>query len=63
MLKEEELEKIVRDSGMKSLITTNDLLGKIEGVASRLNLKVISGNVHFFLPDKPDITPSTWIRQ
>ncbi len=56
MLKEEELENIIRDSGLNTIVTTNDLLGRIGGVASRMNVRVISGNIRFFLPEKANIS-------
>ncbi len=55
MLKSEELEKIVLDSGLKIILTTDDLVQKLKQVASKLSIDVMSGDVKFFLPDNPII--------
>jgi acyl-CoA synthetase (AMP-forming)/AMP-acid ligase II len=56
MLKNEELEKIVLDSELKLILTTDDLVQKIKGVATKLQINIMSGDVRFFLP-KETIVP------
>jgi len=55
MLKGEELEKIIKDSELRLIITTNDLARKLGETTARSGIDLISGDVRFFLPREPTI--------
>ncbi|MEM4067058.1 MAG: AMP-binding protein [Candidatus Micrarchaeaceae archaeon] len=49
MLKQGELENIVNDSGLKLIITTDDLLNNVTYLNKQLGIKLISGSIKPFL--------------
>lgn len=55
MLKPEEFTRIAEDSGLKLVITTDDLLSNVQGAASSLGITVMSGSVNSFLPNLPSV--------
>ncbi len=55
MLRGEELEHILKDSGAKVVITTSELYPNLNPIAKKLNLKVVAGHLADYLPEKPEL--------
>jgi len=55
MLKKDEINYIVEDSGLKIIITTGELINNLMDSAKKYDLKIIAGNLKDYLPDNSEI--------
>lgn len=56
MLVDEELRKLLGDSGPKALITTTELYPRVGTICSEMGIEnVIAGSLSDYIPEKPDI--------
>ncbi|MEM0373668.1 MAG: long-chain fatty acid--CoA ligase [Sulfolobaceae archaeon] len=58
LLAEDELEYILKDSGSKVLVTTTNLLGKVNKIKDKTDVKnIIACRFRDYLPEKPELRP------
>lgn len=56
MLRGEELEYIIKDSGSNMVLTTSELYPLLEPIAKKLSLKVVVGKLTDYLPERPELS-------
>jgi acyl-CoA synthetase (AMP-forming)/AMP-acid ligase II len=61
--KSQELEYIIKDSGIKMIITTTDKITNLEGIYNKFNIKILVGKISQFIPSEPEIPVPDFIKK
>jgi len=56
LYKSQELEYLIKDSGIKMIITTSDRVSNLENIKNNFDIKILVGRLSQYLPKEPELS-------